>query len=70
MHTLQGSITKAALHAHSPILGAHGVTVNDIAGPGCSWQKWGFGVDMANPAGQTYLDSVCEQFTNCSHPGR
>ena len=62
MHTLQGSITRAALHGNCSVLGAPGVTVNDIAGPGCSWQKWGYGVDMANPAGQAYLDSVYSQY--------
>lgn len=62
MHTLQGSITKAALNANSSVLGQPGVTVNHIVGPGCSWQKWGFGVDMSQPAGQAYLNSVYGQY--------
>jgi alpha-galactosidase len=64
MHTLQGSITRAALNANSRVLGVAGATVNDIVGPGCSWQKWGFGVDLAQhpEAGQQYLDSVYSQY--------
>lgn len=64
MHTLQGSITRAALNANSPVLDAGTVTVNDIVGPGCSWQRWGFGVDLAQhpEAGQQYLDSVYIQY--------
>ena len=64
MHTLQGSITRAALNADSPVLGAGGATVNDIVGPGCNWQRWGFGVDLAAQpaAGQLYLDSVYSQY--------
>ena len=63
MHTLQGSITLTALNARSPILGAAGTTVNDIAGPGCDWQHYGFGVDLQKQpvAGQAYLDSVYAQ---------
>ena len=41
IHTLQGSITKASLHANSKILGSAGTTANDIAGPQCSWQPHG-----------------------------
>ncbi len=64
MHTLQGSITRAALNANSPVLGAGKATVNDIVGPGCTWQRWGFGVDLAQhpAAGQQYLDSVYSQY--------
>jgi hypothetical protein len=64
MHTLQGSITKSALNAKSPVLGAvkKGTTVNDIAGPGCSWQPHGFGVNMGHVDGQTYLNSVYAQY--------
>jgi hypothetical protein len=62
MHTLQGSITDAALNAKSPVLGASKTTVNDIAGPRCSWQKWGYGVNMNNKAGQLYLNSVYAQY--------
>ena len=64
MHTLQGSITRAALNARSPVYGAAGTTVNDIAGPGCSWQHYGFGVNLERQpeAGQLFLDSVYRQY--------
>ena len=62
MHTLQGSITAAALHAQSAVLGAKGAIINDVVGPVCSWQPHGFGLDMTKPAAQAFLDSVYAQF--------
>ena len=65
MHTLQSTISKAALAVKSPVLGAPaGTTVNDIVGKRCSWQKWGYGVDLKQPAGQQWLDSVYAQFAD------
>lgn len=64
MHTLQGSITKAALAAKSPVLGVTGTTVNDIVGKRCSWQKWGYGVDMTKPGAQAWLDSIYAQYAD------
>ncbi len=65
MHTLLATLSKAALAAKSPVLGAAaGTTVNDIVGKVCSWQKWGYGVDLSKPAAQHWLDSVYEQYAH------
>ena len=63
MHTLQSTLSKAALAAKSPVLGGGGKTVNDIVGKVCSWQKWGYGVQMSLPASQLWLDSVYAQYS-------
>eukprot|EP00415_Alexandrium_ostenfeldii_P000625 UN0625 len=62
LHTLRGSISKAAIHARSPILGFDGATVDKLATTGCDWNPNWFAVDETHPAAQAWLDSVYGQY--------
>jgi len=64
IHTLRGSVSQAAVDAKAPVLGAPGVTVDQIITTKCGWNQEWYGVNMSHPASQTWLDSVYGQYAD------
>ncbi|MBN9384757.1 MAG: glycoside hydrolase family 27 protein [Chitinophagaceae bacterium] len=59
IHVMRG-IPRQAVWAHSPVLGANGVTADQIADTSstCPWMNHMYGLDMRKPGAQAYLNSL------------
>jgi alpha-galactosidase len=63
IHVMRG-IPRQAVWAHSPILGAEGVTADQIADTNstCDWMNHMYGLDMSKPGAQAYLNSLLQLY--------
>src|SRR5580658_1653506 len=59
IHVMRG-IPRQAVCAHSPVLGAPGITADMIADTAskCPWMNHMYGLDMSKPGAQAYLNSI------------
>jgi len=63
IHVMRG-IPRQAVWARSPVLGAKGITADMIADTNskCSWMNHMYGLDMAKPGAQAYLNSLLKLY--------
>ncbi len=65
IHVMRG-IPRQAVWAHSPVLGARGITADQIADTSstCPWMNHMYGLDMRKPGAQEYLNSLLELYAS------
>ncbi|HVS98839.1 MAG TPA: glycoside hydrolase family 27 protein [Puia sp.] len=63
IHVMRG-IPRQAVWAHSPVLGAAGITADQIADTNstCPWMNHMYGLDMDKPGAQEYLNSLLQLY--------
>lgn len=65
IHVMRG-IPRQAVWAHSPVLGAKGITADMIADTAstCPWLNHMYGLNMAKPGAQAYLNSLLKLYAS------
>jgi alpha-galactosidase len=65
IHVMRG-IPRQAVWAHSPVLGANGITADMIADTAskCFWMNHMYGLNMAKPGAQAYLNSLLKLYAS------
>ena len=63
IHVMRG-IPRQAVWAHSPVMGADGITADMIADTNstCPWMNHMYGLDMGKPGAQEYLNSLLKLY--------
>ena len=63
IHVMRG-IPRQAVWAHSPVMGATGITADQIADTNsrCPWMNHMYGLDMGKPGAQEYLNSLLQLY--------
>ena len=65
IHVMRG-IPRQAVWAKSPVFGTRGITADMIADTGskCPWMNHMYGLDMAKPGAQAYLNSLLKLYAS------